>query len=276
MRNCPADYGTDEQRRTAGAPVSHLIDSARHELEATRSANCDSGLRGLWAGIGASAVALALLCGVHDPLLAAGIEQLPPGAVCDSRLKPAVISVEPQPLRFTVDNSQDMRTLTALEHKAPNQRVLGRTVSKFKAESKTSLSNIKLANGRYCVSLSITVQLSLDPATVYVASEYRTGSCEARLILEHERRHLAVSERQLAQLARYIHDDLVGMFGERMLITDDVAPALSMISQRSRDAISARVASVSKESKALQAEVDSSEEISRLSDLRRVCAGAAK
>ena len=217
-------------------------------------------------------MALAAAFGGRAPLFPAEVEQSPPQTVCGGKLAPAGGSVEPQPIHYTVDNSQDARTLTGLENKGPNQRVLGRTVTKFKTATTFKMNNVRLADGRLCVSPFITVQVALDPITVYVASEYPPGSCEERIILEHEQRHLAVSERQLTHLARTLQADLQGLFADGMLIADDIGAAVNLVTQKSREAIRARIAAARAQSASLQAQVDSTEEITRLSDLLRVCA----
>ena len=182
-------------------------------------------------------------------------------AVCEGKLEPATASVLPQPVRYTIDRSQDVRALSEQEHIGPNQRMLGRTVTKFQAATSMRMNNVRLADGRFCISPSITVRASLEPATIYVASDYAEGSCEYHLILEHEQRHLAVSERQLAELARALEADLSGLFAGGAVSADDVDTAANLITRRTGEATRARVAATAAESPSRQAVIDSSDDI---------------
>ena len=193
---------------------------------------------------------------------------------CARRLKPVRVSVEAQPLSFSVDSSLPSRRLTALENKAPGQRGLGRTVTKFRNKATYDLSMLKLPGGRICVRPSVRVEISYEPTIVYVASEFPPGSCEHRFVLEHERTHILLYERQLGELAGQIRTDLLQLLGNDVLTFSDFGEATQQIAASARKVIRGRAASAREGAKREQAEIDSTEGISRLSDPRRLCASA--
>ena len=208
-------------------------------------------------------VALTVAQCAYTPAYAAEPASAVPPPVCEGKLEPATTSVIAQPVRYTIDRSQDVRALSAQEHVGPDHRMLGRTVTKFQAATSLRLNNVRLVDGRFCLSPSTTVRVSLEPATIYIASDFAAGSCESQLILEHEQRHLAMSERQLAELAPALEADLRGLFAGGAVTAEDVSTAANLITRRTSEAIRARVAAAAEESPSRQAGIDSSDDIAQ-------------
>ena len=196
-------------------------------------------------------------------------------AACRQKYSAAGITAAPNTIRTTLDNSLDARTLTALEKKAADQRVLGRTVARLRNTTRFQMQHTRFPSGRICTRPSMTVELSYDPVTIFVASEYLPGSCEYRKILEHEHRHVAVHQLHLAALAPLVQADLRDFFAGTNLMHDNTTQAREFVQKSAQDTIRTRIALMAEEARARQLEVDSTEEISRLSRLRRLCANEA-
>lgn len=192
-------------------------------------------------------------------------------AACRQKYVAAGITAAPITISTTLDNSLDARTLTALEKKAANQRVLGRTVARLRNTMKLQLQHTRLPSGRVCTRPAMAVEISYDPVTIFVASEYLPGSCEHRKILEHEHRHVAIHQLHLARLAPLVQADLRDFFATTTLLHDNAERAQLFVQKSAQDTIRSRIALMAEEVRARQLEVDSSEEISRLSRLRMLC-----
>lgn len=193
-------------------------------------------------------------------------------STCVQKFSAAGITVAPVEINATFDNSLDTLALTSLEKKAANQRVLGRTVARLRDSIKFQLQHSRLPSGRICTRPFMAVQISYEPVTIFVASEYPPGSCEHRKILEHEQRHVAVHSLHLAELAPLLEADLRGFFAAVNPLHGSAEQAQQFVRQSTRDAIRARVALMAEGARARQIEVDTTEEISRLSKLRNLCA----
>jgi hypothetical protein len=196
----------------------------------------------------------------------------PEEIACKLHFEPEAIVVSALPIQAGVDLSLDVRTLTALEGKAANQRVLGRTVARLRNTSTFQTREQKLPSGRTCMKPAVAVTMAYEPTVVYVGREYPAGSCEFKKILEHEQRHVTVHRQHLLELAPLVQQDLRDFFTGANLVFDLPSYSRRFFQTSIQDVIRARVNKMSGEARARQLEVDSTEEVSRLSDLRGICA----
>jgi hypothetical protein len=216
---------------------------------------------------------LAGACAVSSAAAQSGNTSADPEEIaCKTQFDPEAIVVSHLPIQAGVDLSLDIRTLTALEGKAANQRVLGRTVARLRNTSTFQTREQKLPSGRTCMKPAVAVTMAYEPTMVYVAREYPSGSCEFQKILEHEQRHVAVHRQHLLELAPLVQQDLRDFFTGSNLVFDLPSYSRRFFQTSIQDVIRARVNKMSGEARARQLEVDSTEEVSRLSDLRRICA----
>jgi hypothetical protein len=70
--------------------------------------------------------------------------------------------------------------------------------------------------GRACGTPDISVELSLEPMTVYVASEVAHKRCERDATLEHEMKHVAVHTAMLDEAAVALNDELPKAIGSNV------------------------------------------------------------
>lgn len=212
------------------------------------------------------------LVAAATPATAQDIGTAAESAACREKYAANGITAAPNTISTTLDNSLDTRTLTTLEKKAANQRVLGRTVAHLRNTIKFQMQHTRLPSGRVCTRPFMAVELSYDPVTIFVANEYPPGSCEHRKILEHEHRHVSVHQLHLAALAPLVQADLRDFFATTNLLHDNTIQAREFVQKSAQDTIRSRIALMAEEARAHQNEVDSTEEISRLSRLRQLCA----
>ncbi|MEI6304123.1 MAG: hypothetical protein WCR74_22025 [Betaproteobacteria bacterium] len=198
-------------------------------------------------------------------------QQDPEQIACRQHFDASAIRVLTQPLRETLDLSLDTATLTALEGKAASQRVLGRTTASLRNSSSLRTIEKKLPSGRSCLLPEVTVAIAYEPTVVFVGKEYPAGSCEFGKILEHEQRHVAEHRRHLAALALLLQQDLREFFTTTALVFDLPSYSRRIFQTGIQDVIRSRFNAMSADARARQLEIDSTEEIARLSDLRRLC-----
>jgi hypothetical protein len=106
----------------------------------------------------------------------------------------------------------------------PNHRTVGLTRAKFGYRSSLELEGLEDAKGgRACAKPLVRVDIELSGMTVYVAREYRGDACREPLILEHERKHVAVFERYAAEIAPTLERDLEARFGNRVMVGASMA-----------------------------------------------------
>jgi hypothetical protein len=66
---------------------------------------------------------------------------------------------------------------------------------------------------RVCGMLSLQVNLSMQPVTIYLAQELASSPCARAVTLEHERKHLAVFQQTLTEAAHALDADLASAMG---------------------------------------------------------------
>ncbi len=81
----------------------------------------------------------------------------------------------------------------------------GLTTAESTYQIETRYSSSKLANGQVCAWLTgANLDLGFRHMTVYVAQEYKAGTCEYKAVLDHEQEHVAIYQRLLKDYSRKI------------------------------------------------------------------------
>ena len=194
--------------------------------------------------------------------------------VCDARLAPTSIRVEVEPVRFDTDYSQSSSQLTARGAHAAGRVVLGLTETRLKsAISFAGNGVVKPVTGRYCMRPSVTIKLAFDPMVLHVAREQPEGSCEHRITLDHERRHMGVYARYLDELAARVERDLKEKFGQRILYFPNTRAAETEMQALTASTLKPYIESGMAEVQQLQKAVDSPEEYARMDSMQARCGG---
>lgn len=192
--------------------------------------------------------------------------------VCAARLGPTSVTVEVAPVRFDTDFSQSAAQLTARGAHASGRIVLGLTETQLKsAVSFGGNGVVKPVTGRYCMRPVVAVKLAFDPMVLNVAREQKAGSCEHKITLDHEVRHMRVYSRYLDTLAARIEADLRQKFGDGILYFPSTQAAeaemQALTSSTLKPYIEGGLAEVQQQQKA----VDSPEEYARMDELQARC-----
>ena len=206
------------------------------------------------------------------PALAQSAAEDTEQTACRRLFDPELIKVTALPVQPSVDVSLDTRALTTLEGKPTGQRVLGRTTARLRNSSAYKTRIQKLPGGRICARPGVTVTLSYEPTIIFVGSEYPAGSCEYRKIIDHEQRHVAMHILHLEELTPLLQADLREFYAHATLVFDLPASALQYFQTGTQSVIRARIKQMSGDARARQEGVDSSEEIGKMSTLRKLCA----
>lgn len=113
-------------------------------------------------------------------------------------------TLNPSPVYNNRLNVEGIRKLFA-EHTervaGPHQRALGITyaLTAFSLQGSTSVRQV---SGGYCIYIEdVAADFGFKRMNVFVASEFKPGTCEYRTILDHENQHVSVNTRTLKEFA---------------------------------------------------------------------------
>lgn len=225
--------------------------------------------------VAATVIATALFAGVER--VGEALASMTPGGSFEDRCErlPAHgVSVRLVPLTVRENTTTPYSTLTRMsDDSAATHRTIGLTHAKFAHRSSIDVKGFEDRLGhRACVRPQVTVELSLEPMTVYIAREYAGDECRARVIREHEQRHVDVYHAYAREAAKTLDarlQQVVGRAPHYALTVRDAQQALDRrigmlldtFMRESRDVIAER-----------QSHVDTPEEYARVSS---ACAIAA-
>ena len=103
------------------------------------------------------------------------------------------------------------------EPSAVNHRTVGLTRAKFGYRSTLELAGLEDPRGeRACARPQVRVEVEVTGMTVYVAREYRGDACREPLILDHERKHVAVFDRYADEATASLAREIDARLGKRV------------------------------------------------------------
>ncbi|HEY4372160.1 MAG TPA: hypothetical protein VGN52_09565 [Burkholderiales bacterium] len=192
--------------------------------------------------------------------------------VCARKLDAASVTVETAPVQYETDFSQSSSQLTARGAHAAGRIVLGLTETRLKSTFSFSGNGIvKPITGRYCMRPVVSVKLAFEPMKLFVASEQKPGSCEHKITLDHERRHMGVYANYLDTLSERITQEMKQKFGDRILYFSSTAEAEAQVRTTAAEILKPYMEKGMTEVQQLQKAVDSPEEYARMDTEQMRC-----
>jgi hypothetical protein len=151
--------------------------------------------------------ALSVACGDRNPF--ASFETR-----C-AKLPSTDFEVVAVPFTFERDDSQNIAALTVKSGSAlATHRTLGLTTAVFGQSTDIQLNVVDDRRGsRACGTPSVRVELSMQPVTVFVASELPAQSCQHEVTLSHEMKHVEVFREALDRAAQDLERDFPDAIG---------------------------------------------------------------
>lgn len=189
-----------------------------------------------------------------------------------------VIEVLPRQSKLKVFNHKSRNLLKQKEigTRSPyshhtETRVGGLMAGNLQTETRMSFGGLSIEelNLRCLWFDQVTVNLNLDPE-IYIASEYRPGSCEYNAILEHEKKHLRVDQEIVNEYAQRIGSTLSALLRYRgnetgWLKGPQIAATQDRMQQSVQAALDNVMSALENDRKARQQNIDSLEEYERVS-----------
>lgn len=218
--------------------------------------------------IGVASV-LLLVLGAGVERVGQALAHFSPGGSFEARcsdLPPSQVVVKVMPHTVIENHATPSEALTRLGNDVgPDERTIGLTLANFGHASTFEIRGVEdRRGGRACVRPAVSVQLFLKPLTVYVASEFSADPCRARVIREHEERHVAVYTEFAHEAALRLRADLETMIGSAPHFASDVHEAQGSIDRRLGATLDAFMRDAQSELAQRQARVDTPEEYERV------------
>ena len=135
-----------------------------------------------------------------------------------AKLPPTHFEVVAVPLTFERDDSQSIAALTAKSRSTlATHRTFGLTTAVFQQNTDIRLNVVDDRGGsRACGTPRVRIELSMQPVTVYVASEVAGQPCEHEVMLSHEMKHVEVFREALQLAARDLARDFPDAIGVQL------------------------------------------------------------
>ena len=156
-------------------------------------------------------------------------------AACAPYAKPIVLdfkTLAPQPVYNNTLSVQGIRNTIAIHSErvlGPHEKSLGITYAETAYDAEAHSMATTVRGGGYCVYLTgVDVNFGWKRMQVYVASEFKPGTCEYRTVLDHENQHVSVNNGALKEFAPRFRAEV-----ERMLT--NVQPVYATNAQRGMD-----------------------------------------
>lgn len=184
------------------------------------------------------------------------------------KLPPTHLKVVAVPLTFERDDSQSIETLTAKRGSGlATHRANGLTAAAFgySADIELNAADDRRGSGT-CGMPRLRVELSMQPVTVFVASELATGSCQHDVTLSHEMKHVEVLRQTLDRAARDLERDLPEAIGAELRHAKNREELEQRLVVSVRDYLAQFMGERQRLLNEAQADVDSPEEYARVSN----------
>ena len=192
--------------------------------------------------------------------------------LCEQRLAATSIDIEAAPINVDTDFTKSSAELTAMGAASTGRQVLGLTQTNLKWAVSFSGNGItRRTSGRHCMRPAIKVRLAFEPMTVLVGSEQRENSCAFNITMDHERKHVAIYERFLADISARVETELRERFGNQIYYFGSEAEAERHVQSITRDYLAPIVDKSMQQVNARQAVIDTPEEYFRLETFQNSC-----
>jgi hypothetical protein len=184
-----------------------------------------------------------------------------------AKLPSAQFEISTTPVTFERDDTQSIAVLTAKSgSKLALHRVSGLTTAFFGQSTDIDLQIVDdRRNPRACGSPRVRVELSMQPMTVFVASELTDTPCQHDVTLSHEMKHVEVFRAVLEEAARELERELPEAIGAELRRAKTASEMQQRLVVAIRDYLAQFMAERQRLLDARQAEVDSPEEYARVS-----------
>ncbi|MDH5287753.1 MAG: hypothetical protein OEX23_14100 [Betaproteobacteria bacterium] len=215
----------------------------------------------------ASVLILVLFAGVDR--IGSALAHFAPGPDFEARcaaLPPSAIDVAVAPHAVTENRATPFEALTRLsEGPSPGHRTVGLTLANFGHRSTFEVKGLEDRRGaRACIRPQVSVELYVQPLTVFVAREFSGDPCRARVIREHEERHVAVYVEFAREAALQLRYDLARTLGVEPLYAGDVAEAQRLLDRKLAHTLDGFMREAQRTLAERQARIDTSEEYERV------------
>lgn len=134
--------------------------------------------------------------------------------------------------RFDHDRTalNKLATGMATTHKGS---VLGLTVSRYGLKTQTQQQLVKADNGLTCLWIRrVDATLYIPDTTIYIASNYKQGSCQYNAVLEHEQEHVRLTRNLLPGFSSRLEQELKAQLGRINPVVTRAPDNASRIVQR--------------------------------------------
>jgi hypothetical protein len=184
-----------------------------------------------------------------------------------AKLPPTNFEVVTVPLTFERDDSQSIAALTAKSGSTlATHRTSGLTTATFGQNTDIQLNVVDDRRGsRACGTPHVHIELSMQPVTVYVASELVAQSCQHDVTLSHEMKHVAVFREALEVAARDLARDFPSAIGVQLRSATNPGELQQRFVVSVRDYLAQFMRDRERMLDESQAAVDSPEEYARVS-----------
>jgi hypothetical protein len=210
--------------------------------------------------LGAVAAVALLALGIPRPAAAAGCEAKTPEVSINMPLQEPV-----------VDSSLAQPALQQLSDQFVPGRHGGRTLGLYRSRLMTSYTTkmrITTSSDSVCISIaSVQIVFTMPERRIYVAGEWKPGTCGYTAILEHERKHQAADDqviREHLQRFRRAVESAVVKAGALAVPTAQSATAQDRLEKVVQAAVESEFQELTAEQKSMQQEVDAGLEYARV------------
>lgn len=182
-----------------------------------------------------------------------------------AKLPAPVYDIAVVPMRVEEVRAQDVAWLTARSKTdATRHRTFGLTMVNFGHETHSELRILEERSGRACGTPTVHVQLSMQPAVVYLARELDAQACDQSAARAHEQRHVAVYRAALAEAARRLRAELPDALGDAVRAAASAGELRRRFEADLRDYLDRFMAEQQSDMAEQQAQIDTPEEYERV------------
>lgn len=192
--------------------------------------------------------------------------------LCEQKLAATSVEVATAPINVATDFTRSSAELTTMGAASAGRQVLGLTQTNLKWAVSFSANGItRRASGRHCMRPTIKIKLAFEPMTVLVSREQHENSCAFNITMDHERKHVAIYERFLADVSARVETELRERFGNQIFYFGSEAEAERHVQSVTRDYLAPIVDKSMQEVNVRQAVIDTPEEYFRLETFQNAC-----